>query len=135
MNALLYTMAVPVKVKGHIAVTNNGSETDIYNLDLSCAPEPLVVPNNFVLFAVFFSRTQDQYLCSESSAILPIMSPAPTSNLTTKPGMSSQPVTVIIVFSVIGSILVVVIVVIVLLVVGLWWCRYVAIMVKFVYYR
>ena len=119
------SMTVPVKVKDHIAVTNNGSETDIYNLDLSCAPKPLVVPSNFVLFAVFFSRrTQDQYQCSESSAMvdnLPTTSPAATSNLTTtdlsEPGMSSQANYPAIIPSIV--ILIIIIAMIVLLVVGL----------------
>ena len=55
---------VPAWVKGDIAVVNNGSATEVYNLDLGCMTVPLVLhESNFILATFFTSETMDRYWC------------------------------------------------------------------------
>ena len=85
-----FSTAVPlVRVRGHFAFVNNGSHTLVYNLGLSCMPEPLMLPADFRLVTTFSTRTMDQCQCLEPStttttvspgdpAIPEIMSPTPS---------------------------------------------------------
>ena len=71
---------VSAMVKGHFAVVNNGTDTQVYYLGLGCMPEPLVLPNNFVLaVSAFFSTgTLDQCQCLDPATtrtIPPIIEP------------------------------------------------------------
>ena len=56
--------AVSARVKGDVAIVNNGSVTEVFSLDLACAPQPLVLhENNFILATFFTSETRDRFWC------------------------------------------------------------------------
>ena len=70
---------VPARVKGDIAIVNNGSMSEVYNLGLMCTPEPLLVhEGNFVLATFFTSDTMDRYRCLDRG-------PSPTEVTVTTP--------------------------------------------------
>ena len=85
-----FSMAVPpARVKGHFAIVNNGSDTQVYNLGLACMPEPLVIPGNFHLVTTFSTRTMDRCRCLEtfttispSGPAVPEITPVPSSSPT-----------------------------------------------------
>ena len=84
---------VPARVKGDIAIVNNGSMSEVYNLGLMCTPEPLLVhEGNFVLATFFTSETMDQYRCLDrgpSPTEVTITTPVPA---TSTPTFASDPV-------------------------------------------
>ena len=83
---------VPARVKGDIAIVNNGSMAEIYNLGLVCTPEPLLVhKGNFVLTTFFTSETMDRYRCLDRgpSTEVTVTTPVPA---TSTPTFASDPV-------------------------------------------
>ena len=93
-----FSMAVPpARVKGHFAIVNNGSDTQVYNLGLACMPEPLVIQGNFHLVTTFSTRMMDRCQCLEpfttispSGPAVPEMTPVPSSSPTAL-GMTPVP--------------------------------------------
>ena len=69
-----HAMLIASKVKGQIAVVNNGSETLLYNLSLTCAQNPVVLPNNFILTNFFSTSTTERCQCPIESATTTVSS-------------------------------------------------------------
>ena len=84
---------VPARVKGDIAIVNNGGMSEVYNLGLMCTPEPLLVhEGNFVLATFFTSDTMDRYWCLDrgpSPTEVTVTTPVPA---TSTPTFMSDPV-------------------------------------------
>ena len=78
-SAGLSTM-VSATVKGHFAFINNGSNTQVYSVGLGCVPEPLVLPDNFVLaVSAFFSTSaRDHCQCLDPATTRTISPIEPT---------------------------------------------------------
>ena len=83
---------VPARVKGDIAIINNGSMSEVYNLGLMCTPEPLLIhEGNFVLATFFTSDTMDRYRCLDrgpSPTEVTVTTPVPA---TSTPTFASDP--------------------------------------------
>lgn len=87
---------VPTKVKGQLAIVNNGSETDVYHVGLECAVKSLALPGNFVLAASLSTSTIDPCQCTEHfepadrNITLPGETSTPTTSPTPSPSFASR---------------------------------------------